>query len=257
MAFWKRFYDLCISKGTKPNTVAKELGFSSAVCTQWKKGVQKPSAKKVSMLAEYFGVSTDYLLGNDASDRPCTFAGRELTKDEAFLLSLYSKIPSQEQQRLIGRAELLAEQAEESAREQAKRQEIRHSVPEESASCESIEIPFFELPVSAGLGVDLLAQDGAQETISVPATPTTRRADFSVLVEGDSMEPMFSDGDIVLVEQEQEVPEGQVGIFAVNGAGYIKKAGRCRLISANKEYNDILISPDDSVRCFGLVIGKL
>lgn len=37
------------------------------------------------------------------------------------------------------------------------------------------------------------------------------------------MEPMFSDGDIVLVEQEQEVPEGQVGIFAVNGAGYIKK----------------------------------
>lgn len=257
MAFWKRFYDLCISKGTKPNTVAKELGFSSAVCTQWKKGVQKPSAKKVSMLAEYFGVSTDYLLGNDASDRPCTFAGRELTKDESFLLSLYSKIPPQEQQRLIGRAEYIAEQAEERAREQAKRQEIRRSVPEESAPCESIEIPFFELPVSAGLGVDLLAQDGAPETISVPATPTTRRADFSVLVEGDSMEPMFSDGDIVLVEQEQEVPEGQVGIFAVNGAGYIKKAGRRKLISANKDYADILISPDDSVRCFGLVIGKL
>lgn len=257
MAFWKRFYDLCISKGTKPNTVAKELGFSSAVCTQWKKGVQKPSAKKVSMLAEYFGVSTDYLLGNDASDRPCTFAGRELTKDESFLLSLYSKIPPQEQQRLIGRAELLAEQAEESAREQAKRQGIRHSVPEEAAPCESIEIPFFELPVSAGLGVDLLAQDGAPETISVPATPTTRRADFSVLVEGDSMEPMFSDGDIVLVEQEQEVLEGQVGIFAVNGAGYIKKAGRRCLISANDKYDDIPISPDDSVRCFGLVIGKL
>ena len=71
------------------------------------------------------------------------------------------------------------------------------------------------------------------------------------------MEPMFSDGDIVLVEQEQEVPEGQVGIFAVNGAGYIKKAGRCKLISANKKYDDISIGPDDSVRCFGLVIGKL
>ena len=157
--------------------------------------------------------------------------------------------------RIVGT--LAEQQAEERAREQAQRQEIRRSVPEESAPCESIEIPFFELPVSAGLGVDLLAQDGAQETISVPATPTTRRADFSVLVEGDSMEPMFSDGDIVLVEQEQEVPEGQVGIFAVNGAGYIKKAGRRKLISANKDYDDILISPDDSVRCFGLVIGKL
>ena len=146
-----------------------------------------------------------------------------------------------------------------SEQEKARRQEIRHSVPEESAPCESIEIPFFELPVSAGLGVDLLAQDGDPETISVPATPTTRRADFSVLVAGDSMEPMFSDGDIVLVEQEQEqeVPEGQVGIFAVNGAGYIKKAGRRKLISANKKYDDISIGPDDSVRCFGLVIGKL
>ena len=71
------------------------------------------------------------------------------------------------------------------------------------------------------------------------------------------MEPMFSDGDIVLVEQEQEVPGGQVGIFAVNGAGYKKKAGRRKLISANKDYDDIMISPDDSVRCFGLVIGKL
>ena len=143
-----------------------------------------------------------------------------------------------------------------SEQEQAKRQEIRRSVPEESAPCESIDIPFSTLPVSAGLG-DLLEQDGTQETINVPATPTTRRADFAVRVDGDSMEPMFSDGDIVLVEQEQEVPEGQVGIFAVNGQGYIKKAGHCRLISANKKYNDILIDPDDSVRCFGLVIGKL
>lgn len=143
-----------------------------------------------------------------------------------------------------------------SEQEKARRQEIRHSVPEESAPCESIDIPFSTLLVSAGLG-DFLEQDGTQETINVPATPTTRRADFAVRVDGDSMEPMFSDGDIVLVEQEQEVPEGQVGIFAVNGQGYIKMAGRCRLISANKEYNDILISPDDSVRCFGLVIGKL
>ena len=143
-----------------------------------------------------------------------------------------------------------------SEQEQAKRQEIRRSVPEESTPCENIDIPFSTLPVSAGLG-DLLEQDGTQETINVPATPTTRRADFAVRVDGDSMEPMFSDGDIVLVEQEQEVLEGQVGIFAVNGAGYIKKAGRRCLISANDKYDDIPISPDDSVHCFGLVIGKL
>lgn len=67
MTFWERFYNLCLSKGTKPNTVAKELGFSSAVCTQWKKGEQNPSAKKISRLSEYFNVSTDYLLGNTSN----------------------------------------------------------------------------------------------------------------------------------------------------------------------------------------------
>ena len=246
--FFDQFTQLCESNGTTPTKFVTEiLGLSSSKVTAWKKG-SIPKYEILISIAEHFHVSVGALFDD---------VNRGLTEDESFLLSLYAKIPSQEQQRLIGRAEYIAEQAEEHAREQAKRQEIRRSVPEESAPCESIEIPFFELPVSASLGVDLLAQDGAPETISVPATPTTRRADFSVLVAGDSMEPMFSDGDIVLVEQEQEVPEGQVGIFAINGQGYIKTAGRRKLISANKEYNDILISPDDSVRCFGLVIGKL
>lgn len=63
MPFWEIFYNLCESHGTKPNTVAKQLGFSSAVCTQWKKGLQKPSAEKLRKIAEYFEVSVDYLIG--------------------------------------------------------------------------------------------------------------------------------------------------------------------------------------------------
>lgn len=250
MEISQRIFETMKQNGQKQKDLAAATRISTSAISAWKKNGANPAAETLSAIADFLGVSLDYLLtGKESPSR--------LTEDERDLLALYSKLSSAEQQRLIGRAELLAEQAEESAREQAKRQGIRHSVPEEAAPCESIEIPFFELPVSAGLGVDLLAQDGAPETISVPATPTTRRADFSVLVEGDSMEPMFSDGDIVLVEQEQEVPEGQVGIFAVNGAGYIKKAGRRCLISANDKYDDIPISPDDSVRCFGLVIGKL
>ncbi len=62
MTFWNRFYDLCLKNGIKPNTVAKELGFSNAVCTQWKQGKQKPSAERLLKLSDYFGVSVDYLL---------------------------------------------------------------------------------------------------------------------------------------------------------------------------------------------------
>ena len=249
MEISQRIFETMKQNGQKQKDLAAATRISTSAISAWKKNGANPAAETLSAIADFLGVSLDYLLtGKESPSR--------LTEDERDLLALYSKLSSAEQQRLIGRAELLAEQADERAREQAKRQEIRRSVPEESAPCESIDIPFSTLPVSAGLG-DFLEPDGTQETINVPATPTTRRADFAVRVDGDSMEPMFSDGDIVLVEQEQEVPEGQVGIFAVNGAGYIKKAGRRKLISANKDYDDILISPDDSVRCFGLVIGKL
>ena len=235
-------------KGINQAALCSHLKIGTSTMTTWKKRNTDPPSKYIVPICEFLDVDPYVVL---------TGAPRSTEqKDDARqqLMNLLDNLET-----LIGneRAQLVKDTTcNRSEQEQAKRQEIRRSVPEESAPCESIDIPFSTLPVSAGLG-DLLEQDGTQETINVPATPTTRRADFAVRVDGDSMEPMFSDGDIVLVEQEQEVPEGQVGIFAVNGAGYIKKAGRRKLISANKDYDDILISPDDSVRCFGLVIGKL
>jgi repressor LexA len=61
--FWDTFYNLCEKNGTKPNAVAKELGLSSATCTYWKKSRKSPSADNLSQIADYFGVTTDYLLG--------------------------------------------------------------------------------------------------------------------------------------------------------------------------------------------------
>lgn len=61
--FWERFYNLCIDNGTKPNAVAKQLGFSSAVCTQWKQRGTTPKIEYLQKIAAYFGVSVDYLTG--------------------------------------------------------------------------------------------------------------------------------------------------------------------------------------------------
>lgn len=61
--FWERFYNLCIDNGTKPNAVAKQLGLSSAVCTQWKQRGTTPKVEYLHKIAAYFGVSVDYLAG--------------------------------------------------------------------------------------------------------------------------------------------------------------------------------------------------
>ena len=61
--FWERFYNLCIQKGTKPNPVAKELGISSGILSRWKNEGSTPNGDSLTKIANYFNVSTDYLLG--------------------------------------------------------------------------------------------------------------------------------------------------------------------------------------------------
>lgn len=61
--FFERFAELCKENGETPNSVAKALGISSGSVTAWKNGTA-PRSQTVSKLADYFHVSTDYLLGN-------------------------------------------------------------------------------------------------------------------------------------------------------------------------------------------------
>lgn len=61
--FWTRFVELCNEAGKSPNRVAADLGLSSSVCTVWKKGAV-PRDATIQKIADYFHVTTDYLLGN-------------------------------------------------------------------------------------------------------------------------------------------------------------------------------------------------
>ena len=64
MTFWERYHELCIQEGKSANAVALELGFSNATCTKWKNG-SEPGSKSISKIADYFGVTVDYLLGTE------------------------------------------------------------------------------------------------------------------------------------------------------------------------------------------------
>lgn len=83
-----------------------------------------------------------------------------------------------------------------------------------------IDMPVSNLAASAGTGVFL---DGDNfEMVSFPETTIPSGADFGIRVSGDSMEPVYHDGQIVWVQQCDHVAIGQVGIFVYDGEGYIK-----------------------------------
>lgn len=59
--------------------MAKDLGFSSGLFSQWKSGKQQISQKKLELIADYFGVSVDYLLGRSDSRTPAADVATPLT----------------------------------------------------------------------------------------------------------------------------------------------------------------------------------
>jgi SOS-response transcriptional repressor LexA len=89
----------------------------------------------------------------------------------------------------------------------------------------------------------------------VPDSSIAREADFCCYVSGHSMEPLFSDGDLICVKAQQSVDIGEIGIFVLNGEMYIKKLGANELISLNSDYPNIKNSPD--IKCQGKVLGKI
>lgn len=61
MAFWQQFKLLCEQRGKAPSTVAKEIGFSTGSISNWKNGTI-PKGEGLQKIANYFTVTTDYLL---------------------------------------------------------------------------------------------------------------------------------------------------------------------------------------------------
>ncbi len=117
------------------------------------------------------------------------------------------------------------------------------------------KISLYDLPVSAGTGVYLT--DNESVDINIPDNPDTADADFALRIKGNSMEPKYRDGDVLLIEECDSVEYGELGIFILDGDGYFKKFGGDRLISLNPDYEPILLKNFEDIVCCGRVVGKL
>lgn len=238
--FFNNLIDLCDLRNTSPSTLAEKYA-NKSVLTAWKNG--KVDTNLVPKLSLELGVPIEAFFVKEKSFFSKPSSEEPLAPDEQELLEYFSVLSHDTRQKLLGRAELLAEQVKEKAAEQ---------------EVSGITIKHSLYMVSAGTGFELGDGDNWDE-IEVPDTYEARKADFCLTVSGDSMEPRYSNGDIVLVKKTASVDEGQICVYRIEGKGYIKKFGRGRLISLNSKYSDIMLSSYDldSIECIGLVIGKV
>ena len=100
--FWDNFYQACLNKGTKPNPLAKELQIASGSMTAWKSG-KLPNGETLLKIANYLGVSVDYLLGR--TDEPNTSNTSQLTQNEQELLDIFKNFSERDQIKILGKME--------------------------------------------------------------------------------------------------------------------------------------------------------
>ena len=135
------------------------------------------------------------------------------------------------------------------------------------------EYPISNLSVSAGTGSFL--DEGNFEMVSFPKSSVPENSDFGVRVSGNSMEPVYHDGQIVWVQKCEILSVGQVGIFVCDGEGFIKMydeqvpdesiqdsfidSSGCLhmqpvLVSYNADYDRKVITPEMDLRIIGRVL---
>ena len=232
MNFYNNLQTLCKSKGISVSHLLKKCGLSKSYGTNWKNGTS-PTLDVLITIAKELDLSIDSVAIGTSPELP------------------------QKYQSLINSYEQLSEY-NKSMLEHIISSMINFQLEEERRSqIKVITIRLMRNKVSAGIGYDLnFNSDDDFKNIKVLDTPEAESADFAVTVEGESMSPDFHDADIVLVKQQDNIDIGQIGIFTIDGDGYIKEYGEDCLISHNPKYPDIYPEEYQEVKCYGLVLGK-
>lgn len=147
----------------------------------------------------------------------------------------------------------------------------RHSEPDTDV----VDLKLYLQTASAGSGQFL--DDDSHETISLPRSVVPAGTQFVVRVSGDSMEPAFYDHQLAFVKRTVDLRPGDLGIFLLDGDGYIKKyeeempeeaemeeylysSGDVQkkpvLFSLNPKYDPIRVTQNNEFQIIGKVLNR-
>lgn len=222
-----RLKELREKRGMNMTEAAAALGYKYMTYVNYEKGARQLVSEQVAHIADFYGVTADYVLG-----RNIVYLRTEL--DEK-----YDRLDD-------------AGKAVVDAVIDLELQRCSRVVEKPKAKV----IPLF----AAAAGPGEPARDDFDEYEVDEKSP----AQFAVKISGDSMEPELHDGDIVLC-QRRKPKTGELAVIMVNGFLYVKQyieayAGNIYLRSLNRARKDcdvdILASGNDTVTGYGTVIYK-
>lgn len=209
--------------------LARRVGVAKSALSRYFNKTRQFPLNKVEDFANALGVTSEYLLGVETS------------KAVDKLTTIYNRLNDTNKNKVLDYSnKLLHEQGR---------------IIEEASNLYKV-IAFAGL--SAGKGY---AYEEHEQTTVYTDRNDLKPHDFATIVHGDSMEPLYSDGDVVLISNGYDNVQG--GIYAVdfNDESFLKRVyfegNRIRLVSINPNYSDkyIYLPIDDAT--YLNIIGKV
>lgn len=203
--------------------VAEKIGVSRSNVYRYEKGdIEKLPLEVLEPLSEILRTTPQFLMG---------------WEEDYDILSIYNNLETSRKAKVYSYAkQQLEEQNKVVSMEEYKTIKIHSSL-------------------SAGTGIIDLDPEDTEEINYAGDVP---EHDMAFRVSGDSMTPLFENGEIIFVKRTEDVRNGQVIAVQINEEAYIKKTyieNDClRLVSLNKEYDDIIADDNDDIRIVGKVI---
>ena len=234
MAYNDRIREARKSKHLTQEQLGKLVGCAKNTISGYEKGTNEPNMCILSKIMDVLGVDANYIFRDEAKD----YYENTATPDEMEnIIRKYRRLDAISKQAVLMLLDI-------ESRRTASDKLIEF--PSQSALSVSVQ------PASAGKGVYLGPDGFAEQMVD---TELIIGADFGVPVRGDSMEPKYHDGDILLISMSQPVEVGDIALVTMDGCGYVKKIGHGELISLNRKYKPIPMTED--IRINGKVIGVL
>lgn len=236
-----------LANGWTQQELGTKIGMSKNAIGNYEKGFRSPKKNTMFDLAKAFSISIDDLFP-------------PVQKDSASdIQSIYDELEPNRQRKVITYAEKLRD--EQKNEEEAKINEVSEAI-----SLYQVEV-VSETAAACGFNYGFGYEDTDRETIEVDEKPP--RHDIATKVSGDSMQPVYQDGDILyLVDKGLTTYNGDLAVIAYGDRSYFKRIytenGRLRLVSLNDKYEDIILdfppAEDTHIKIFsviGVYRGKL
>ena len=218
--------------GLTQKELAKKLSVAPTAISAWEVGRNQPLMNNIEQMSAIFGIKKSLLLGEDFSN--------QIDKPTSPIQSIYDQLEPPRQGKVLNYAN-----------EQLKEQNNKVIMIEEKL----FEYRVFE-KLSAGTGFSYF-NDGNYDTVFYDKDLDH---DFASWVFGDSMEPKYMNGEVVLIKETGFDYDGAVYAVEWDGQTYIKKVYRekdgLRLVSINNKYKDKFAPFEEDPRIIGKIVGN-